>query len=69
MKDLHKDLAFPISDTIPGPGNFKAEVECTSSHGSREIPTVKTKEPVGHLGHGTAEDIPSTDLTPDPFES
>jgi hypothetical protein len=64
MEHPKNEMAFPISDTIPGPGNFTATVDFEESEETNSIPTVKTNLPIGHLGHGTAEDMSSTDMTP-----
>lgn len=56
-------LTFPITDTIPGPGTYEAEV---FSDGKNEIPTVKAEGSIEDFGHGTAVDVSSTSQAPKP---
>ena len=60
-----KTLTFPISDTIPGPGTYTAEVTFNKEH---EIPTVVANGSIERFGHGTAADVSSTSQAPKPFK-
>ena len=58
-------LNLPISDTIPGPGNFEADI-IVDEHDASKIPSVEKEDAPDYIGHGTANDVTSTPLTPDP---
>ncbi|PKM82537.1 MAG: hypothetical protein CVU89_03265 [Firmicutes bacterium HGW-Firmicutes-14] len=58
-------LTLPISDTIPGPGTFEAGI-IGDKHSASEIPSVETENAADYIGHGTADDIPSTMQAPKP---
>ena len=60
-----KNLTFPITDTIPGPGTYNAEVTFNKE---RELPTVEAKGSIDNFGHGTAADVSSTSQAPKPFK-
>lgn len=66
MREKKKTLAFPTSDISPGTESLSAQEKMDKSS-EEETPTVKSKFPVGHLGHRTAEDGLSTNRTPNPF--
>lgn len=65
MNKKSKNLTFPISDTIPGPGTYDAEVTFNENN---EVPTVKANGSIEHFGHGTAADVSSTTQAPKPFK-
>lgn len=69
MRDKEESLTFPGSDTLPGPGIYEAKVGL----GFEEFGEIEelnlSKEELDEYGHGAAQDIPSTNRTPDTFDN
>lgn len=61
-----KYLTFPISDTMPGPDTYQGVM--LEEEDPSIIPAVESEVISDYIGHGTANDIPSTSLAPKPFD-
>lgn len=55
-------VTIPVSDTVPGPGNYTLEV--LNMNGT-EFPVVDETDLIDSLGAGTAQDISSTEQAPE----
>lgn len=64
MEKHHKTVLIPISDTLPGPGAFEAEL--TGFDENKTIPVLQKTDSIESLGHGTAKDVISTSQAPYP---
>jgi hypothetical protein len=58
-----EQVTLPVSDTVPGPGNYTAGV--VNLHGPG-LPVIDSTDLISSMGAGTAEDIPSVLQTPVP---
>lgn len=54
-------VTLPVSDTVPGPGNYLVEI--LNMNGSA-MPVVDGTDLIDSLGAGTAQDISSTEQAP-----
>lgn len=55
-------VTLPVSDTVPGPGNYTVEVLNMNGTG---IPVVDATDLTDSPGAGTAQDISSTEQAPE----
>lgn len=58
-----KKLTLPVSDTVPGPGNFTVKILNMEGDG---VPVVNATDLVESLGAGTAKDVSSVLMAPEP---
>lgn len=64
MEDEDQIVSMVIPDTLPGPGTYQVKMDTRSENG--HIPDITPLEPIDEFsGKGTADDIASTDLSPE----
>lgn len=64
MEDDDQIVSMVIPDTLPGPGTFKVKMDTRTENG--HIPDVTPLESIDEFSYkGTADDISSTDLSPE----
>jgi len=56
-------VTLPISDTVPGPGSYTAEVLNLNGEG---LPVVNATDLIETTGAGTAKDVDSVSQAPSP---
>ena len=65
MKKSDKAV-IPTSDTIPGPGTQEIKI-IHDTNGKKLIPSKEMDNETDYIGHGTAQDVPSTSTVPKPY--